>query len=52
MASSISIIIAVVAALVIAVPVTLVIANAYHKNVSEKKVGNAEQKAREIIDEA
>ena len=52
MASNILIIIAVVATLVIAVPVTLIIAGSYHKNVTEKKVGNAEQKAREIIDDA
>ncbi len=38
--------------LVIAVIVTVVLTNAYRKNISEKKLGNAEQKAREIIDEA
>jgi len=38
--------------LVVSVPVTVLLTNAYRKNVSEKKLGNAEQKAREIIDEA
>ncbi len=42
----------VLACLVVAVPVTAVITIAYRKNVSEKKIGNAEEKAREIIDEA
>ena len=45
-------IIAVVVTLVVAVPVTMVINNNYHKKVSEKKVGSAEEKAREIIDDA
>ena len=38
----------VLACLVIAVPVTVLITIAYRKNVSEKKIGNAEEKAREI----
>ncbi len=38
--------------LAIAVPVTIYLTNLYRKNVSEKKLGNAEEKAREIIDEA
>ena len=38
--------------LAVAIPVTIFITNAYRKNVSEKKIGNAEEKAREIIDEA
>ena len=42
----------VLACLVIAIPVTVLITIAYRKNVSEKKIGNAEEKAREIIDEA
>ncbi|MBQ8816299.1 MAG: ribonuclease Y [Lachnospiraceae bacterium] len=42
----------VLACLVVAIPVTVVITIAYRKNVSEKKIGNAEEKAREIIDEA
>ncbi|MCD7807359.1 MAG: Rnase Y domain-containing protein, partial [Lachnospiraceae bacterium] len=32
--------------------VTWFAATAYHKNVTEKEIGNAEDKAREIIDEA
>ncbi|MCD7863994.1 MAG: ribonuclease Y [Lachnospiraceae bacterium] len=32
--------------------VTYFAATAYHKNVTEKEIGNAEEKAREIIDEA
>ena len=48
----ISVVIAIVATLVIAVPVTAVIVNSYNKNVSAKKVGSAEEKAREIIDDA
>ena len=46
------IVIAVVVTLIIAVPVTLAVANAYHQRVSDRKVGNAEERAREIIDEA
>ena len=46
-----TIIVAVVVA-VVAVLVTLVLANLYHKNLATKKVGSAEEKAREIIDEA
>ena len=42
----------VLACLAIAVPVTIYLTNLYRKNVSEKKIGNAEEKAREIIDEA
>lgn len=45
-------IIAVIVTLIVAVPVSLAIANAYHKNTSAKKIGGAEDKAREIIDEA
>ena len=47
-----AIIFAVIVTLVVAVPVSLAIANAYHKNAAAKKVGSAEEKAREIIDEA
>ncbi len=46
------VIIAVIVTLIIAVPVTLVLSNNYHRNVSEKRIGSAEDKAREIIDEA
>ncbi len=42
----------VLACLIVAVPVTVLVTIAYRKNVSEKKIGNAEEKAREIIDEA
>ena len=46
------IVIAVVVSLVIAIPVTLLIYSSYQKKVSASKIGSAEQKAREIIDEA
>ena len=42
----------VLACLALAIPVTVFATNSYRKNVSEKKIGNAEEKAREIIDEA
>ena len=45
-------IIAVIVTLVVAVPVSLAIANAYYKSNSSKKIGSAEDRAREIIDEA
>jgi len=38
--------------LVIAIPVTALVTISYRKKVSEAKIGNAEDKAREIIDEA
>ncbi|MCI5821830.1 MAG: ribonuclease Y [Lachnospiraceae bacterium] len=44
--------IAVIVTLVVAVPVSLAIANAYYKSNSSKKIGSAEDRAREIIDEA
>ena len=47
-----SIIIAVVATLVISVLVTLALSNAYHKKLAQNKIGSAEEKARQIIDEA
>lgn len=47
-----SIIIAVLVTLVVAVPVTAVVATSYRKKVVEAKIGSAEDKAREIIDEA
>ena len=46
------IVIAVIVTLIVAVPVTMAIANAYHQKVSDQKVGNAEERARAIIDEA
>ncbi|MBP3457632.1 MAG: ribonuclease Y [Lachnospiraceae bacterium] len=48
----VGIIIAVVVTLVIAIPVTSLIVTSYHKKVTEAKLGNADEKAREIIDEA
>ena len=42
----------VLVSLAIAIPVTMYLTNLYRKNISEKKIGNAEEKAREIIDEA
>lgn len=45
-------VIAVVATLVITAVVVYFVTTAYHKKVTETKVGNAEEKAREIIDEA
>ncbi len=45
-------VIAVVVTLVIAIPVTAAVSTTYRKKVVESKIGNAEDKAREIIDEA
>ena len=45
-------IIAVVAALIVSIPVTILITVTYRKKVAEAKIGSAEEKAREIIDEA
>lgn len=45
-------IIAVVVTLIIAVPITYFLTVAYRKKVAESKIGSAEEKAREIIDEA
>jgi len=42
----------VVVTLVIAVPVSCLAAVSYHKKVVESKIGSADEKAREIIDEA
>ena len=46
------ILIAVIVTLIIAVPVTFMATTSYRKKVSEQKIGSAEDKAREIIDEA
>ena len=46
------IILAVVATLVIAVPTAVLVTTNYQKKASNSKIGNAEEKAREIIDEA
>ena len=48
----VGIIIAIIATLVIAVPVSVYIANTRSKKAIEITIGNAEDKAREIIDEA
>ncbi|MCR4693731.1 MAG: Rnase Y domain-containing protein, partial [Pseudobutyrivibrio sp.] len=45
-------IIVAVVAVVVAVLITLALANSYHKNQERTKIGSAENKAREIIDEA
>ena len=45
-------VVAVVITLLIAVPVSAAVATAYRKKVVEAKIGNAEEKAREIIDDA
>lgn len=52
MSTSILVIISIVVTVIVAVPVTLALANSYNKKVGERKVGGAEEKAREIIDEA
>ena len=46
------VIIAVIVTLVVAIPITYLIATSYFKKTSEAKIGSAEDKAREIIDEA
>lgn len=46
------IMIAVVITLIVAVPVTFVLAISYRKKIVESKLGDADEKAREIIDEA
>lgn len=46
------IVIAVVITLIVTVVLTYFITTAYHKNVANAKIGNAEDRAREIIDEA
>ena len=42
-------IITVIITLIIVAPITWIVANAYRKNIIEKKIGSAEDKAREII---
>ena len=46
------IVIAVVITLIVTAVLTYFITTAYHKNVANDKIGNAEDRAREIIDEA
>ncbi len=48
----VQVLIAIFLTLVVAVPAAWFVATAYHKKVSEARIGNAEEKAREIIDEA
>ena len=45
-------VIAIVITLVISIPLTAILAINYHKKVEAVKLGNADEKAREIIDEA
>lgn len=45
-------VISVVVALIIAIPVTVVVTSSYQKKTAAKTIGTAEDKAREIIDEA
>jgi ribonuclease Y len=51
-APGLTIVIAGVITLGVAVPVSFAVANAYFQNTSAKKIGSAEERAREIIDEA
>ena len=46
------VVVAIVVTLVIAVPVSALVAINYQKKMVEAKLGNADEKAREIIDEA
>ncbi len=46
------VIIAVIVTLVLAIPVTYLLTVSYRQKVAEQKIGSAEEKAREIIDEA
>jgi ribonuclease Y len=50
--SIIAIIIVAVITLIVAVPITCVVAISYRKKIVENKLGDADEKAREIIDEA
>ncbi len=52
MPQAVMIIIAVIITLVIAVPVSALAAVSYRKKIVESKIGSAEEKARQIIDEA
>ena len=45
-------IIAVVATIVVVAPITWTLATAYRQKTYESKIGSAEEKSREIIDEA
>ena len=50
--SPVMVVIAVIVTLIVVAPITWLICTGYRKNVTEKKIGSAEAKAREIIDEA
>ena len=50
--NAVTMIIITIVAVVVAVAITLVLSNNYHKTQSRNKIGSAEEKAREIIDEA
>ena len=52
MADPVMIIIAVIITLIVAAPISALIAVNYHKKVTEAKLGSAEEKARQIIDDA
>ena len=52
MPGTVMLIIAVVITLIIAVPISALVAINYRKNVVEAKLGSAEEKARQIIDDA
>ncbi len=52
MSISMIVIISVLATLIVVAPITWVLAIAYRKNAYESKIGSAEEKSREIIDEA
>ena len=52
MPGAVTIIIAVVITLVIAIPVTSMVAISYRQKVVEAKLGSADEKARQIIDDA
>ncbi len=41
-----------IATILITAPIVWLVCTSYHKNISDKKIGSAEEKAREIIDEA
>ncbi|MEG0565816.1 MAG: Rnase Y domain-containing protein, partial [Hungatella sp.] len=46
------IIIPILVTMIIVAPITWMLASAYRKNAYESKIGSAEEKSREIIDEA
>lgn len=52
MPTGIAIVVSILLTLLVSIPTTAVIATNYRKKVVEAKLGNADEKAREIIDEA